>query len=401
MPPRALALSLVALFVAACGRTPTPEAKVEVEREAEPGLDPDDQAKRACIQALVDDAEVEERFVPLLRALCAESTAMAVPGVALAVVEGDELVLHAELGVRCFGEDEPVLQDTPFRLGSVTKTLTASLAVAATGADEPALRPDTRVSELGNRRLPPGAEDPTLFELLRHQTRLGELDPARVVEHEGDWWRALTITEPPPSKDPRPSRYSNTNYIVVGAMLEFMTARSYDRLLVQSLGLGPLGLHTVRADPKAAEEAGAACGHLGHDPDRHPVPVSEEFAFIPGDPSWLWPSGGAFASAEELARFALALGTEDAPGTAPMLEPGVPIEDPRPEFSGLDELRYGLGLRSWTLPDGARAYGHTGDSPTFHAELMFVPGERAIVLLANRGGPLPATTLAARALLEG
>ena len=61
-----------------------------------------------------------------------------------------------------------------------------------------------------------------------------------------------------------------------------------------------------------------------------------------------------------------------------------------------------LSTAASLLPDGVtRAYGHTGDSATFHAELMFVPGERAVVLLANRGGPLPASTLAARALLEG
>ncbi|MCA9698637.1 MAG: hypothetical protein KC431_14015, partial [Myxococcales bacterium] len=65
---------------------------------------------------------------------------------------------------------------------------------------------------------------------------------------------------------------------------------------------------------------------------------------------------------------------------------------------GRDE-RYGLGLRSWRLGDYGRVYGHSGDNGSSHAELVFVPGKRAVVVLANLGVEMPATRAAAMMLL--
>ena len=57
-------------------------------------------------------------------AISVELPGSGAPGVAWAVVEGDEVVTGAS-GVIRAGGDEPVTEDTPFVLGSISKSITA------------------------------------------------------------------------------------------------------------------------------------------------------------------------------------------------------------------------------------------------------------------------------------
>ncbi|WP_158946553.1 serine hydrolase [Pseudodesulfovibrio cashew] len=69
-----------------------------------------------------------------------------VPGMALAVVKGGEVVYAEGFGTRRFGEDLPVTGDTVFQVGSTTKAFT--VALMATLVDEGKADWDDRVAEL-------------------------------------------------------------------------------------------------------------------------------------------------------------------------------------------------------------------------------------------------------------
>ncbi|NVB36697.1 beta-lactamase family protein [Pseudenhygromyxa sp. WMMC2535] len=358
--------------------------------------------KRDCLDALMARDDLEGRFVAMLRALCGESINREIPGVAVAVVErGGEgepprMVMHFERGVSCFGEDAPVDASTRFRLGSISKVLTAALVLGFVDERE-GFALETRVGASGlipGLVLPPGIRDPSVEALLGQRAGLGPIEPEQVVADDGDWRRALTAA---PQREGEHS-YVNANYVVLGAMLEGLAGSDYGQLVRARLA-GPLGLSTLGADAEVAVAEGAACGHLEEDPDRHPILVSEDLDFMPGDPSWLRPTGGVLADAEDLGRFALAIGGPELPGSAAMLEPGAPVLERSGEPRRYDE-RYGLGLRAWTLPSGRLVYGHSGDNGSFRAELLFVPGQRAVVILANRGGELAVTRAAALELLD-
>jgi CubicO group peptidase (beta-lactamase class C family) len=377
------------ILLAGCRSEPNaqPEPSPRIDAPAE---DPDAARKRDCLATALPHAD--PRHHALIRSLCAEWVERDVPGVSLAIVEPDSPPYTLALGQRCFGDDAPVEIDTAFRFGSISKTFTAALALGLVA--EGRLTLDRRASELiagyeNQAQLP----DPTLAALLRHRSGLGDIEPALLVELDGAWLPALARS--PAAAIPGEWHYSNTGYSLIGAMLASASGHDYTSLLDARFARA-LELPTVTDVP--ARAPAPACGHLEHDRDRHPIPMIEDLAFMPGDPRWMDPAGGVLGSATDLARFALALGSDRLPGTAAMLEPGEPLPPEHAHERRVDE-RYGEGLRSWALDEHTRAYGHSGNNVAFAAELLFVPGRRAIVLLANCGVGLPATIAAAEQLL--
>lgn len=377
------------ILLAACRAEPEP-TRVEPHKERKPAKleDADATRKHECVESALRGAD--PRYGALIRSLCAEWVERDIPGVSLAIVEPDEPPFTLALGQRCFGEEGLVEPGTPFRFGSISKTFTAALALGLVA--EGRLTLAARASEhVAGFQTQAGLPDPTLELLLRHRSGLGDIRPDQLVELGGAWLPALARS--PAAGVVGEHHYSNTGYSVIGAMLSSASENDFAALLDDRIAR-PLELPSITAVPTQAQAP--ACGHLEHDRDRHPISVSEDLAFMPGDPRWMDPAGGVLGSAVDLARFALALGTDRLPGTAAMLEPGDPLP-PTPKLR--DDERYGYGLRSWALHDDARAYGHSGNNVAFAAELLFVPNHRAIVLLANCGAGLPASLAAAEQLL--
>ncbi|HLT35031.1 MAG TPA: serine hydrolase domain-containing protein [Enhygromyxa sp.] len=360
------------------------------QAEQRPVEDQSDLDKRECVAKLT--AGADPRVHTLLRSLCAELIGQRVPGAAFALVEPGKPPIHAEYGVRCFGEPATIDPPTRFRIGSVSKPITAALAFGLIDEGKLALGSDAEL--LPGFTSQTGLASPRLDALLRHRSGLGEIDPAALVELDGAWLPALARSRAAGSAGEY--HYSNAGYSVVGAMLEAASGRPYAELVAARV-FEPLALTRSTADPTVAD---TACGHLAHDDELRPIPTRDDLAFMPGDPRWMAPAGGLLSSAIDLASFALAIGSERLPGTAAMLEPGDPLPDDRTRAGHRDQ-RYGYGLRSWQLDADTRAYGHSGNNQAFVAELMFVPDVGAIVILANRGVELPATLTAAEALLAG
>jgi CubicO group peptidase (beta-lactamase class C family) len=393
------------VLLAGCRSEVEPEPRVEPipEPRVEPNPEPqvEDAAstrKRDCLANALPGAD--PRYHGLIRSLCAEWIERDIPGLALAIVEPGKPAFTLALGQRCFGEDGPVDSRTPFRFGSISKTFTAALALGLVAQGQLTL--DSRASELvagyqnqaANPVAPTLPPNPTLAALLRHRSGLGDIEPARLVELDGAWLPALARS--PAAGVPGEYHYSNTGYALIGAMLESVSKQDYPRLLDARLAR-VLERSSLTAVPTHAQ--GAACGHLEHDRDRHPISVREDLEFMPGDPRWMDPAGGVLGSAADLAEFALALGSDRLPGTTAMLVPGDLLPPTASHERRVDE-RYGDGLRSWALDEHTRAYGHTGNNVAFAAELLFVPERRAIVMLANCGVALPASLAAAEQLLD-
>ncbi len=377
------------ILLAGCRSEPVPEAEpAGIQAEPVAVEDADAKRKRECIASALRGAD--PAYYALIRSLCAEWVERDIPGVSLAIAEPDKPPFTLALGRRCSNEPAPVDAGTTFRFGSISKAITAALALGLVA--EGKLKLDARASELvPGFRTQTDLPDPTLAALLRHRSGLGDIVPDQLVELDGAWLPALTRS--PAAGPPGEWHYSNTGYSVIGAMLATASeedfASSIDTL-AQSLELP--SFTAVPAHARAP-----ACGHLEHDRDRHPIPVVDDLDFMPGDPRWMDPAGGVLGSATDLARFALAIGSDRLPGSAAMLELGEQL----PPTPGIrDDERYGYGLRSWALDDGTRAHGHSGNNVAFAAELLFVPGRRAVVLLANCGAGLPASVAAAEQVLS-
>lgn len=351
--------------------------------------------RAAC---LARNADAPARYARIVRAFCAEHHNLAGIGASLAIAEDGELRLIASAGRGCL-EGQDVSASTRFRIGSITKLLTAALVLRLVDAGR------VRLDEAVVRALPElaaGVDDRaariTWRHLLTHTAGLPDPAPLELQAEGADWLQALG--ERPLWREPGALwSYSSDGYAVAGAALERLTGQTFERLLAERV-LAPLGQAGVTVDPQMALETGAACGHLGRGAAALELSVAADLELGAGDARWAAPAGGAIASAPELAL--LALGLVD-PGRSPLslelLAELLRAEVPTGERPG---ERYGLGVRARDLADGSALFAHAGNSGDFAADLYFEPGRGfALVLLANSGDHLRATAAAALQELLG
>src|SRR5436190_12420650 len=282
-----------------------------------------------------------------------------IPGLVVGVRRNGEDVFAAA-GVRELGRDEPVRPETVFRVASITKPFTATLAMTLVqdgllDLDEPP--PGSRVAA-------------TVRQLLSHQgglanewptplDDLGEDDEALLRLGEGD-------PEPLPVGPGELYSYSNAGYWLTGAAAGRVCGSSFEEAMATRV-ISPLGVSTTGW--QALERA---TGHAQVEPgsDEH-EPVDDSF------PRVRRPSGGLWSSAADVLRFA----DHHLGGAGPLTSVSI-VEMQRPHSRG-PGFRYGLG---WFIDDtrGQRAVGHTGSAAGFQSQLLLFPDEgTAVVGLAN------------------
>lgn len=344
-------------------------------------------ARDACLAA---HADAPARYSKIVRAFCSEHAHLAGVGAALAIAEHGALQYTAETGLRCAG-GQPVTRDTPFRIGSLTKLLTAALALDV--ADDALLDLDAPLLELADHP-DPRARTISPRQLLRHTSGLPDLAPHDTPHAP---WRTTLAARPLWTAPGALWSYSNAGHALVGAALERVTNTPYTDLLTTRI-TAPLHLAHTTADRDAAIRDDAACGHLGRGPTATPLDIIKDFELGARAATWTTPAGGVLASASDLVDLVLAL---QDPARSPLSPPArAALLAPDLETHEHPGERAALGLRARPLPTGDHLYrltGHTGD---FTADLSFAPAHGFVfVALTNTGDPLRATLAAAHDLL--
>lgn len=321
-----------------------------------------------------------------------ERRASGIPGIALAVVAAE-----GPAHLRGFGDDgrgRPITADTPFPVGSLTKSFTALLVRQAADAgqldvDAPVRRylPWFRVADAeASARI-------TVRHLLNQSSGFSRADglaPLRGASGAGveETARALGAVRLKHAPGER-YEYSNLNYVVLGAVLESVTGMRWQELVGSRL-LRPLGLSHTHADLDAARRDGMTAVHrmwFG-------VPIAQPLYLPPG----LAPTGGLVASAADMAsylRMLLAGGAGasgrlvSADGVAQVLAPASPPGHSRLLSADFD-FRYGEGWFVGSFGAAADARWHLGNLPSFAAWMILLPDTRqAVAVLINANSELP------------
>ena len=177
--------------------------------------------------------------------------------------------------------------------------------------------------------------------------------------------------------------YSDTNYIVLGMILEQITATpAYSE--IRRRFLAPLGLAgTIPSDRR--ELPGLAQGYAG------PSNPFGPFDAVVGDdgrftinPQFEWAGGGFASTSADLARWVRALYTGTVIDTA-FLRHEVLRGTPAPMLGS--NARYGLGVIIRDTPLG-RSWGHSGFFPGYLTEMRWYPEHRmAIAVMINQNRP--------------
>jgi CubicO group peptidase (beta-lactamase class C family) len=341
----------------------------------------------------------DPRFDPVAEAFQAELDSTGVPGVAVAILEGSEIVFSAGFGSKDperSGEDAPVLGTTLFRVGSVTKMLTAAatLTEVDSGAlaldqpivdvipdlefllDEswaPALRLDHVLTHQGGfydwTPIEFGADD----SLLESVTYDVFDDYLHLMVEPGSFWN-----------------YANANYSMVGLVGQQSSGTLYRELLDEKV-LTPLSMdrtfflaEEVESDgdfayAESLDWSGKTTQTLRVEPDSYAD-------------AWSRPAGFAWSSVEDLLRFAdfLMHGNEAVLSAELQQAMSTPQVDTQ-QLQGLEHYGYGLIInQGFFLGDewmSDTLVNHGGAVPGFSASLYILPEQdMAMAILSNADG---------------
>ncbi|GIF67736.1 serine hydrolase [Asanoa ishikariensis] len=276
-----------------------------------------------------------------------------VPSISLGVVRDGELVHVATAGGAASPQDARPGPDTRYRIGSISKTMTATLVLQ--------LRDEGRLAldDLLYRHLPgTPVGGVTLRQLLGHAAGLQREPEGKWWErHEGDDIDALLAGLTPDKVAFPPHRtyhYSNLAYGLLGAVLRRVTGEDWTTLLTKRL-FDPLGMRATTYD--AVEPF--ARGYVVH-------PWSSTLREEPRtDTGAMAPAGQLWSTVADLAHWAAFLAAPRpevlaADTLAEMCAPVI-ISDLEAWTSG-----HGLGLELYRV--GERVYvGHGGSMPGYVA----------------------------------
>ena len=295
------------------------------------------------------------------------------------VAEGGEVILEKAYGFADLEWGIPNTVGTKFRLGSVTKQFTAMLVLQLVEAGSVAL--DSTISTF----LPHYREDTgrkvTIHHLLGHQSGIPDFtrDPSF----------------PDFSKLPTPIEiliqdrcsgdlqfesglryeYSNSNYVILGAVIEAVTGTTYDEVLKERI-LSPLEMHDSGYDHNAPLIANRAAGY------QPTLEGYENARYI--DMSIPHAAGAMYSSVGDMFRWDRALYTDTLLSASYREKLFTP---------NLQNYAYGWRVRTQPVGvtgDSVLVVGHAGGINGFQSVITRVPEHgHLIVLLSNTVGAKP------------
>ena len=282
---------------------------------------------------------------------------------------------YADLGTRTL-----MHASDGFRIASVTKTFVATVVLQLEA--EHRLDIDDRVE----RWLPgivPNGSAITIRELLDHTSGLFDYsaDDAHtqaVIADPGRRWSpnellSTAFVHPPLFRPGTSWFYSNTNYVVLGLVVEAVTRRPLEQEL-QARILDPLRLEATSFDVDAAVHDPFAHGYVGPHPGL-PIAAGTLLDITTLlSPSFGWGAGNMASNAADVTRFFVAL-------LRGQLLP--PAQLAEMKTGSLANSNYGLGLRKAYTSCGT-AYGHEGDFPGYRNTVWVTrDGRRAADVMVN------------------
>ena len=306
------------------------------------------------------------------------------PGATLGVVLANGESFGLAVGFSDRESKTPMKPNDRMLAGSVGKTFAAATALQLVKEGKIGL--DDKIEKYLGRepwfpRLP-NAKDITVRQLMNHTSGLVRYEfkdqfTKDLTANPEKVWKpaelvAYLLDEKPPFAAGKGWDYSDTNYIVLGMIIEKVTGkRFYDEANMRLLK--PLKLvATIPQDGLRLK--GVVQGYAGpNNPfgGRDEMIKDGKFAI---NPQFEWTGGGYATTAEDLARWAKMIyeGKAFSPDLLPQVLDGVPA----PMLGG--ETRYGLGVIIRKTSQGT-TYGHSGFFPGYMTDMMYFPDHKVAV----------------------
>lgn len=343
-----------------------------------------------CAFALSLDSEAiaqaeDSRLSDLLRESREKSGAV---GMGAGVMIDGEVVALATDGDRIIGEDTPISPEAVWHLGSITKSMTATMIAAL--VEDDVLSFETTIGDIYGETAHESWRGVTLEQLLTHRSGA----PSN--------FGLVAMLRPDPSSldgiarqrqarvddiigAPRPGqtgeyRYSNVGFTIAGAMAEKAAGAPWETLVTEHV-FTPLGITPTFGAPKGeAAPWGHAEGLFGKAP-RNPHKKAD-------NPRFMGPAGTVALSLEDLLRYG---GAHAAQAPALLSRSSYDRLRTPPQRDETTGSGYAYG---WIIePDGgpfqaAPVFWHNGSNTMWYAVLIVLPEERAVLAITANDGDL-------------
>jgi len=297
------------------------------------------------------------------------------PGFSIGIVKDDEVVYKNGFG-RADIVSTPITASTPMYIGSISKSFTAMAIMQLYEAGK--IDIDKKVIDylpwfkMANKT----ASDMITVRHLLNQlsgipTKTGIKNLYQVVETPEEYVRNLSV-DPIVSTPGTKYQYSNTNYAILGLLVENRTGISYGQYIQANIW-DKLDMSNTYYNRTEAIEGGLAWGHrviYGLQlPNNEPI-----------NPAYL-SGGGIITTAEDMTNFMIAQLNNGKFGSETLLTPAS-VEAMHTPPQNLDS-NYGMGWRNSTF-EGVPVILHGGTLIDYHASLLLAPEDGwGVIYIAN------------------
>jgi D-alanyl-D-alanine carboxypeptidase len=300
-----------------------------------------------------------------------------VPGIS-AAIETPESLWTGVTGKSSLDPRRPVAADTPFSIGSVTKTFVAAVVLQL--REEGKLSLSDHLSRWETKV--PNASRITVRQLLSHTSGVRDMwwDPRYTRRVEGRPTHVWTYAEvramigPPRFAPGTRFEYSNSNYVLLGRIITLVTGRTVAQE-IRTRFLDPLGLDDTWYQGAEHGPRRVAMGYLRRGGTWVPQGNGTGLRPTTSIATFFGASGAMVSTPTDLARWARALygGHVLDPGSLQLM-------------TAFNSHGYGLGTRRVDM-GGRPAWGHGGSLDGFETSMWYLPSiDSSVVVIWNRRG---------------
>lgn len=292
----------------------------------------------------------------------------------LAIIKDDQVLYTRAIGYSQVSDNEkkPMTMENRFRIGSVTKTFTATIILQL--AEEGKLKLTDTLSKF----LPqvPNAGKITMEQILSHRSGIPNVTREQNAEKNvktipmtKDEHLALIVKARPEFEPGTKSLYSNSGYFILGLIIEQLTGKSYEAVLQESI-TSKIGLRDTYI----------ATGNI--DVNRNECLT---YFILPGEswkqvpethPSILFSAGAIVSTPNDLAKFIQAL-----------FDGKIVSKESLEQMKTMKEGE-GFGMVTFDFA-GKTFYGHTGGADNYGAWLMYLPEEKLAIAYTTNAKVYP------------
>jgi D-alanyl-D-alanine carboxypeptidase len=325
-----------------------------------------------------------------------------IPGAIVLIRSAEKGDWTATFGVAQVGTNTPPSADDHVRIGSITKMMTATVILQLQQEGKLA------ITDTISRHLPgiPNGDDITLHQLAEMRSGLYSYtsDPAfaaTLERHPETVWTPqqlldIAFTHPANFAPGSQYEYNNTNYVLLGLVIEKLTGMSASAAF-QSRIFDPLGLRNT-ALPAAADSSLAAPHPRGYmwgpnEAFEGPLPDAQLKSALAGDvlptdhtddnPSWAWTAGAVTSRAEDVADFTEAMVSGSLLDDTTRQWRQANLKPMNASAAGA-AASLGFGTYGFGLERAGPMYGHPGNMVGFSGLAVHDPTARnTVVVLAT------------------